>query len=93
MLKLSHHGSRTGSDPKFLSRLQPRYGIISAGRFNRYGHPNSVTIKNLRRLGITPVSTQQYGMISYCYYQNQGYWKTRLKGDELKWMLPPYANS
>lgn len=93
VLKLSHHGSRTGSDPKFLSRLQPRYGIISAGRFNRYGHPNSVTIKNLRRLGITPVSTQQYGMISYCYYQNQGYWKTRLKGDELKWMLPPYANS
>ena len=93
VLKLSHHGSKTGSDPKFLYRLQPRYGIVSAGRFNRYGHPNRVTIKNLRRLGITPVSTQQYGMISYCYYQNQGYWKTRLKGDELKWMLPPYANS
>lgn len=93
VLKLSHHGSKTGSDPKFLYRLQPRYGIVSAGRFNRYGHPNRVTIKNLKKQGITPISTQQYGMISYVYHQNHGYWKTRLKGDELKWMLPPYANS
>lgn len=93
VLKLSHHGSKTGSDPKFLYRLQPRYGIVSAGRFNRYGHPNRVTIKNLKKQDITPISTQQYGMISYVYHQNHGYWKTRLKGDELKWMLPPYANS
>jgi competence protein ComEC len=88
ILKLGHHGSKTASDPAFLHQLQAQYGIISAGRFNRYHHPDDITIANLRQANIIPLSTQQYGMIKYSYYRDKGKIKTYLRGDELKWTLP-----
>lgn len=94
VLKLGHHGSKTASDPSFVKRIQPRLAVISAGRMNRYGHPNKETMKTLKKEKIASVSTQQYGMISYHYdLFGQTSWHTKLKGDELKWMLPPYSNS
>lgn len=93
VLKLGHHGSRTASGKDFLLSTRPTVGIISAGRFNRYGHPHNVTVQQLKRLGIRAMSTQQYGMIKYRYFGRNGRWSTTLRGDELKWMLPPYSNS
>ncbi len=93
ILKLGHHGSRTASGQDFLLATKPTVGIISAGRFNRYGHPHNVTVRRLKRLGIRTMSTQQYGMIRYRYFGRNGRWSTTLRGDELKWMLPPYSNS
>lgn len=93
VLKLGHHGSKTASSTAFLKQLKPRLGIISAGRFNRYGHPNNATMHRLKRAHVTPVSTQQYGMIRYRYWTGREKWETKLRGDELKWMLPPYDNS
>lgn len=93
VLKLGHHGSRTASGKDFLLSVHPVVGIISAGRFNRYGHPHNVTVRRLQRLGIRTMSTQQYGMIRYRYFGRNGRWSTTLRGDELKWMLPPYSNS
>lgn len=92
VLKLGHHGSRTASDPEFLRRLGVSYGIISAGRFNRYHHPNDKVVLALHELGVRPLSTQQYGMISYLYTKQGGYWRTTLKGDEIKWTLPDCLN-
>lgn len=93
VLKLGHHGSKTASGAKFLHQVRPRIGIISAGRFNRYGHPNNATMKRVAAAHIQPLSTQQYGMIRYTFVGHHGQWQTRLRGDELKWMLPPYDNS
>lgn len=94
VLKLGHHGSKTASDPAFIKGIQPRLAIISAGRMNRYGHPNNETMNTLKRQRIQAISTQQYGMIRYRYWNNTRHaWDTKLKGDELKWMLPPYSNS
>lgn len=94
VLKLGHHGSKTASDPAFVKQVAPQMAIISAGRLNRYGHPNNETMRLLKRQHIRAVSTQQYGMINYRYgFFCQPTWHTRLKGDELKWMLPPYSNS
>lgn len=93
ILKLGHHGSKTASDPLFLRKLCPTYGIISAGRFNRYHHPDDVTIDNLHEANIIPVSTQQYGMIKYTYCKNMGKIRTYLKGDELRWTLPNCLNN
>lgn len=88
VLKLGHHGSKTASNEKFLTQLGVKQGIISAGRFNRYHHPNEEVITLLKAHGIQQLSTQQYGMISYHYTNTHGYWTTKLIGDELKWTLP-----
>lgn len=93
VLKLGHHGSKTASDPRFLSRLGVKTAIISAGRFNRYHHPSAEVVAELRRARIAALSTQQYGMIKYHYYGDHGYWQTTLKGDELRWTLPNSLNN
>lgn len=88
VLKLGHHGSRTASDPQFLDAIRPQIGIISAGRFNRYHHPNDDVVEELKCRNIKPLSTQQYGMIKYNYRGQSGKWQTKLRGDEIKWTLP-----
>lgn len=93
VLKLGHHGSRTASDDRFLDQLRPQWGIISAGRFNRYHHPNDEVVTNLHQRQIKVLSTQQYGMIRYVYTQQRGLWQTTLKGGELKWTLPNCLNN
>lgn len=86
VIKLGHHGSKTSSEPRFLAQLHPTIGIISAGRHNRYGHPNSETITTLQRQNIAYLSTQRYGMIKYLYTRQSGQFQTTLKGDEFNWM-------
>lgn len=80
VLKLGHHGSKTASAPEFIAQVQPKWAIISAGRHNRYGHPNESTLATLRTMQVPAVSTQTSGMIRYVYRGNQGYWQTKLKG-------------
>ncbi|MGD9641674.1 MAG: ComEC/Rec2 family competence protein [Elusimicrobiales bacterium] len=50
-LKVSHHGSKSSSAPKFLERVQPRVAIISVGRDNDYGHPHKEAMDRLMAAG------------------------------------------
>lgn len=86
VVKLGHHGSRTASDPTYLKQLAPELAIISAGRHNRYGHPNQETIATLQRQQIPFWSTQDRGMIQYYYQSEKGTFRTHLRGDEFNWM-------
>lgn len=90
VLKLGHHGSKTASDPAFIRQVKPQLAIISAGRMNRYGHPNQETLTTLKKDQIQSMSTQKFGMISYQYdlFKHRR-WVTKLKGNELAWMLRP----
>ncbi|WP_143463206.1 DNA internalization-related competence protein ComEC/Rec2 [Levilactobacillus enshiensis] len=79
VLKLGHHGSKTATAPAFISQLQPRLAIISAGRQNRYGHPNPETLAILQQAAVPTVSTQTSGMIRYVYTSGRpGIWQTKL---------------
>jgi competence protein ComEC len=40
ILKLSHHGSLTSTDPVFLDRVKPTEVWISVGKRNTFGHPH-----------------------------------------------------
>ena len=40
VLKVGHHGSGTSSSKEFIKEIKPKYGVISVGKNNRYGHPN-----------------------------------------------------
>ncbi len=46
-LKVGHHGSKTSSSKEFINEINPKYLIISVGKNNRYGHPNSNVLENL----------------------------------------------
>ncbi|WP_395409185.1 DNA internalization-related competence protein ComEC/Rec2 [Levilactobacillus lettrarii] len=83
VLKLGHHGSKTASAPAFIAQLKPKWAIISAGRQNRYGHPNAETLTTLRQNQVPAVSTQTSGMIRYVYRGKHGYWQTKLKGAQV----------
>ncbi len=44
VLKIGHHGSKTSTSMSFVKSLQPRYGIISTSKNNRYGMPHKEVI-------------------------------------------------
>lgn len=46
-LKVGHHGSKTSSSKTFIDEINPKHSIISVGKNNRYGHPNSSVLDNL----------------------------------------------
>ena len=47
-LKVGHHGSKTSSSKEFISKINPKYSIISVGRKNKYSHPNKEILKVLK---------------------------------------------
>lgn len=63
--KAGHHGSNTSSGALLLSRITPEYSIISAGKDNKYGHPNSETIERLQKYSRETLSTIDKGSITF----------------------------
>jgi competence protein ComEC len=64
VLKVSHHGSRSSSTPKFLQAVQPWLAIISVGAGNEYHHPDPQTIERLQRAGARVLRTDADGPIA-----------------------------
>ncbi|MFL5814240.1 MAG: ComEC/Rec2 family competence protein [Bdellovibrionia bacterium] len=52
ILKISHHGSNTSSDPKALKLFHPDSAVISVGLGNRYGHPTAEVLSRLSEMKI-----------------------------------------
>ena len=50
VLKVPHHGSKTGLLDETIRKLSPRVSIIEVGK-NNYGHPNSEVIEKLKQFG------------------------------------------
>jgi len=63
VLKAPHHGSATSSTPAFLSALNPRAVIFSAGRANRFGHPAPSVVARYRTTGAEMFSTATDGAV------------------------------
>ena len=63
--KAGHHGSKTSSGIPLLSYINPEYAVISAGKNNKYGHPNPETIKRLEMYAKEIISTIDKGTISF----------------------------
>ncbi len=47
ILKVSHHGSNTGTSKEFLQKIKPDIAVISVGNKNPYGHPSGYVIERL----------------------------------------------
>ena len=65
ILKAGHHGSKTSSDPLFLSAVSPEYVIISVGKENRYGHPSAEVLNALASIGAKVFQTAEEGTIVF----------------------------
>ncbi len=51
LLKVNHHGSKTSSNPLFLSRFPPKIAVVQCGADNPYGHPTPEALKHLQEVG------------------------------------------
>jgi beta-lactamase superfamily II metal-dependent hydrolase len=65
VLKAGHHGSKYSSSDVFLNYLKPTYSIISAGKNNRYGHPNPEAMERLQKNSKVIMSTIDHGSITF----------------------------
>lgn len=63
VLKVSHHGSNTGTTSLLLDRVRPRVALISCGRYNKFGHPALETLERLRRHHVTVFRTDLQGCL------------------------------
>lgn len=62
VLKVNHHGSKTGMSDAYLDWLKPRLAVISVGK-NSYGHPAPETLAKLAAQGIQVKRTDTDGDI------------------------------
>ena len=64
VLKLGHHGSKTSSGDLYLDAVKPQYAIVSAGKNNRYHHPNPETVERVTSRNIKILSTMDLGTVT-----------------------------
>lgn len=63
VLKVSHHGSKSGTSPAFLKYVRPEISLISVGKNNFYGHPSDEVLKNLSDVNSRILRTDQLGAV------------------------------
>ncbi len=64
IVKAAHHGSRTSSGPEFVAGLAPQLVVVSAGRANRFGHPDREVVSRYEDAGATVLRTDRDGAIT-----------------------------
>jgi beta-lactamase superfamily II metal-dependent hydrolase len=63
ILKLSHHGSTTSSDPRFIRLMAPTTAWISSGVGNHFGHPAASVLQLLQKMNVPVRRTDQSGSL------------------------------
>ena len=61
VLKVPHHGSKTGMLSEWLNMISPKLAVISVGKKNRYGHPHQDALDLLLSHQIKILRTDQSG--------------------------------
>ena len=64
VLKLSHHGSRTGTNEQLVRELSPTYAVISYALDNSYGHPMQSVLNALHKHSVEVWGTGANGTIT-----------------------------
>ena len=64
VLKVSHHGSRTGTTEVLIHKLSPTYAILSYAVDNSYGHPMQSVLNALHKHSVEVWGTGANGTIT-----------------------------
>lgn len=65
VLKVGHHGSSSSTSPTFLKKVSPKYAVISVGKDNSYGHPDSTILTRLKTYGAEVYRTDECGTVIF----------------------------
>ncbi len=65
VLKVAHHGSRSGTTDAFLDRTLPRWAVLSVGRYNPFGHPSKDVLARLAKHRAQLLMTPDQGAITF----------------------------
>ncbi len=63
VLKVGHHGSKTGTSGKFLLTTSPEISLISCGIKNKFRHPSPEVTNRLKESGSNIYRTDKEGGI------------------------------
>lgn len=63
VLKVSHHGSKSGTSEEFLREVKPKIALIGVGKNNKFGHPNQEVVEKLKNRNIQIYRTDEMGEI------------------------------
>jgi len=63
VLKLSHHGSKYSNCDEFIDRVAPSLAIVSAGNFDRYGHPDKSVLERFDKRNVEVLNTHDTGAV------------------------------
>ena len=63
VLKVGHHGSDTSTCKEFLDALDPEFGLISCGVGNKYEHPCTTTMDQLKKEKVKVYRTDECGSV------------------------------
>jgi len=63
VLKVAHHGSKTGTSEKLLEQIKPKVAIIQVGKNNSYGHPTPEVLAMLAKFGVKVLRNDLEGEI------------------------------
>ncbi len=64
VLKVAHHGSEHSTSAAWLRAIKPKIALISAGKRNRYGHPDPKTLARLESAGVKVYRTDLAGTLT-----------------------------
>jgi len=65
LLKIGHHGSLTSSSPEFLEAVQPRFAVVSVGRYNSFQHPRPEVMRRYADGHVATYRTDLEGAVSF----------------------------
>jgi len=64
VVKCGHHGSENATTNEWLDAVRPRYGIISCGLHNHFGHPSPLTLGRLAAHHVQTFVTAYNGAVT-----------------------------
>ncbi|MCQ2482175.1 MAG: DNA internalization-related competence protein ComEC/Rec2 [Clostridia bacterium] len=71
VLKVAHHGSRFSTSEIFLDTVCPEFAVVSAGKYNSYGHPSKNVIDRLHSNNSDVYTTIESGAVFVDIYSDR----------------------
>ncbi|MHB1420805.1 MAG: ComEC/Rec2 family competence protein [Bacillota bacterium] len=64
VIKMPHHGSKSGLEPNFLHKVTPKAVVISVGK-NSFGHPSPEILNFWEEAGVPTYRTDMLGAVTF----------------------------